>query len=218
MDHFTAPLRQSRDFCTLLCPAWAVRKPGQGSLTLHVSTPGLLTSWASRSFHVYLGASFSVAGLCQLWSWPRNSFQTSQKPETWHTISTVRKQGNKQKQRLLCREACLGAFPAAVLLAKVKGIRLRERRCGHADGVQGGGLSLEIGTDVYIQPRVKQIASGNLLQSAESPALCPGALWGRRGMGWDGMAGGLKRRACVCVCVCVCIHTYMAGLLCCTTL
>ena len=60
---------------------------------------------------------------------------------------------------------------------------------------------MEIGTDVYIQPRVKQIASGNLLQSAESPALCPGALCGRRGMGWDGRRAEEEG-------VCVCTHIY----------
>ena len=216
MDHFTAPLRQSRDFCTLLCPAWAVRKPGQGSLTLHVSTPGLLLSWASRSFHEYLGASFSVAGLCQLWSWPRNSFQTSQKPETWHTISTVRKQTNKSRGCFAGRHTS-GLSQQQSCLPKSKGSDLESGGVGHADGVQGGGLSLEIGMDVYVQPWVTQIASGNLLQDTESPALCPGALYGRRGMGWDGRRAE-EEDVCVCVCVCVCIHTYMAGLLCCTTL
>ena len=50
--------------------------------------------------------------------------------------------------------------------------RCREWTCGHGEGGRGGGMNWEIGIDIYTLPCVKQIASGKMLYSAGSSALC----------------------------------------------
>ena len=134
------------EFISLTSPPQCSLHPGQASLFMSNCEPlSLLQNLVN-----------SDPGL--------GSFQTSQKPETVHIVPTVRKQGNKQKQRLLCKEACLRASPIEVLLSKVKGSDFENGGVGMPMGCKGAGKFGDW-IDVYVLPWVKQIASGNALYS-----------------------------------------------------